>query len=180
MDQAYANPPRYRDESSEPGLRGERDYNYAGASGRTEPGIASGPSGWAGAHGLDASEGQHQGFSRYGRGRHFGRGPKGYQRSDERICEDICERLTEADDIDARELSVSVNQGEVHLQGTVEARWMKHRVEDIADGCSGVRDIRNEIRVARGDHDSPRELGTQGVGGSEQHSPLVTERPSSS
>ena len=112
------------------------------------PGVASGPSGWAGAGGLDASVGKYQGFRNYGRGRHAGRGPKGYTRSDERICEDVCERLMEADEIDASEISVEVKDGVVHLSGRVDERWMKHRSEDIADGCGGVKDVRNELRVA--------------------------------
>jgi len=42
------------------------------------------------------------------RGPHAGRGPKGYQRSDERIREDVCDRLTEHPAIDASEIEVEV------------------------------------------------------------------------
>jgi osmotically-inducible protein OsmY len=44
---------------------------------------------------------------------HVGHGPKGYTRSDERILEDVCERLAHVPAIDARELSVEVKDGEV-------------------------------------------------------------------
>jgi hypothetical protein len=37
-------------------------------------------------------------------GPHAGRGPKGYQRSDERIKEDICDCLTRDPDVDASEI----------------------------------------------------------------------------
>lgn len=76
-----------------------------------------------------------------------GLGPKNYTRSDERIREDLNERLTDADDIDARGLTVEVSNGIATLAGTVEQRWMKHRAEDIAESCSGVRDVNNQIRV---------------------------------
>lgn len=76
-----------------------------------------------------------------------GLGPKTYSRSDERICEDLHERLTEADEIDARDITVEVNGGVVTLGGTVPRRWMKHRAEDLADSCSSVRDVHNQIRM---------------------------------
>ena len=76
-----------------------------------------------------------------------GRGPKNWSRSDERIKEDISERLWDADDVDASDVTVEVKDGEVTLRGNVDRRSVKHRIEDIADACSGVRDIHNEIRV---------------------------------
>ena len=80
-------------------------------------------------------------------GGYRGRGPKNYARSDERIQEDISERLWDADDVDASDVVVEVKNGEVTLRGNVERRSIKHRIEDIADGCGGVKDIHNEIRV---------------------------------
>ena len=91
--------------------------------------------------------GQHSGFDPGMRMGHRGLGPKNYTRSDERIREDLNERLTDADDIDARGLNVEVSNGVATLTGTVEQRWMKHRAEDIAESCSGVRDVNNQIRV---------------------------------
>ncbi|MBO2967399.1 BON domain-containing protein [Burkholderia pseudomallei] len=87
-------------------------------------------------------------------------GPKGYTRSDERIREDICERLAYAFDLDVSDVSVEVNGGRVELQGTVPERWMKHEIEDIADNCMCVRDVDNRVRVL------PRERGeTTGTAG---------------
>jgi osmotically-inducible protein OsmY len=76
-----------------------------------------------------------------------GRGPLNYTRSDERIREDLNERLTDADDLDASGITVEVSNGVATLSGSVEERWMKHRAEDLADSCSGVRDVRNQIQV---------------------------------
>ena len=75
-------------------------------------------------------------------------GPKGYQRSDERIREDICDRLMRAaNHIDSSEVTVEVTGAKVVLEGTVPARRMKHAIEDLADSCLGVQDIENRIRV---------------------------------
>ncbi|KUY90418.1 MULTISPECIES: BON domain-containing protein [unclassified Burkholderia] len=84
------------------------------------------------------------------------RGPKGYTRSDERIREDVCERLAHALDIDVSDVSVQVRDGRVELDGTVPSRWMRHDIEDIADSCMCVRDVENRVRVQRnnGDHDT--------------------------
>lgn len=76
------------------------------------------------------------------------KGPKGYARSDERIREFICERLAQQHRLDVSDVSVSVSDGCVTLEGTVPDRGMKHAIEDAADGCWGVKDVENRIRVA--------------------------------
>jgi hypothetical protein len=81
------------------------------------------------------------------RGRFAGRGPKGWQRPDERIREDINERLTEHPEIDASEIEVQVRAGEVTLTGTVDDRHAKRMAEDLAERVSGVKDVHNNIRV---------------------------------
>lgn len=82
-----------------------------------------------------------------GTGRFAGKGPKGYQRSDERIREEISDRLTDDGDIDPSDIEVAVSQGEVTLTGSVESRQVKRAVEDLVEFVPGVRDIRNELRV---------------------------------
>lgn len=79
-----------------------------------------------------------------------GRGPKGYQRSDERIHEEVCERLTDDHDVDASEIEVTVSGAAVSLSGSVTDRFAKRRAEDIAESVPGVKDVQNGIRVARG------------------------------
>lgn len=80
-------------------------------------------------------------------GPYAGVGPKGYQRSDERIFEDVCERLTRHDQIDARNMEVKVEKGEVILSGTVDSRQTKRMAEDVADQVQGVKDVRNELKI---------------------------------
>lgn len=79
-----------------------------------------------------------------------GRGPRNAMRSDALIAEELNERMTEDDQLDAGEILVRVEDGQVLLTGEVPERWMKHRAEDIADGIRGVRDIDNRIRVDTG------------------------------
>ena len=88
------------------------------------------------------------GFGRYSeQGRHAGRGPKNWQRSDERIREEVNERLTDHPHIDATEIDVQVKSGEVTLTGTVENRHIKRMAEDLAEGVSGVREVHNQLRA---------------------------------
>jgi hypothetical protein len=83
-------------------------------------------------------------------GGHRGVGPKGYVRTDERIREDLCERLSEHDAIDASEIEVEVTSGVVQLSGEVPERYMKHLAEDAVADAIGVKDVENSIRVRRG------------------------------
>lgn len=99
-------------------------------------------------------------------GRFRGTQPRGYQRSDERLRELICERLTDAD-LDARDIEVQVRDGDVTLEGSVPARWMKHQAEDIVDDCAGVKNIDNRLRAgARG------AAGERQAGSSAGHTPV--------
>jgi hypothetical protein len=77
-----------------------------------------------------------------------GRGPRGYQRADDRIREDVCERLTDDDHIDASEIEVNVSNGEVTLTGTLRSRNAKRRTTDVVEQVSGVKDVHNLIRVS--------------------------------
>ncbi|HEX2115671.1 MAG TPA: BON domain-containing protein [Alphaproteobacteria bacterium] len=80
-------------------------------------------------------------------GWHRGRGPRGYTRSDERIREDVSDRLTDDPGVDASEIDIQVSNGEVTLSGTVHSRWQKRRAEDIAEDVSGVKHVQNNLRV---------------------------------
>jgi osmotically-inducible protein OsmY len=83
------------------------------------------------------------------KGMYAGRGPRGYQRSDERIREDVNDRLTEDWYIDASDVEVVVNNSMVTLTGRVDGREEKRRAEDIAESVSGVTDVSNQLRVGR-------------------------------
>ncbi|HXG39880.1 MAG TPA: BON domain-containing protein [Candidatus Limnocylindrales bacterium] len=114
--------------------------------------------GWAGTYGGYGAYGTGdygQGYAEHGRfdeermrrGRFAGVGPRNWQRSDERIRDDIAERLTDHPDIDASDIEVQVANGVVTLTGTVDDRRMKRLAEDVAESVSGVRDVRNELQV---------------------------------
>lgn len=75
--------------------------------------------------------------------------PKGYIRSDERIREDLCERLTHSGRLDVHDVEVNVASGVVTLTGTVPDRMQKYRIEDMADDVFGVKEVQNELRVQR-------------------------------
>jgi len=88
------------------------------------------------------------GMSQYGeQGRYAGRGPRGYKRSDDRIKEDVNERLTQDPWVDAVEIEVQVKDGEVTLTGSVNSRDEKRRAEDAIDRVSGIREVHNQLRV---------------------------------
>jgi osmotically-inducible protein OsmY len=87
---------------------------------------------------------------RHHAGRYRGRGPRNYRRSDERVRDDINDRLTEHDWLDASDIEVLVVAGEVTLTGTVESRYAKRLAEDIAESVSGVTNVQNNLRVTRG------------------------------
>ena len=73
------------------------------------------------------------------------------------------EALTRDHDIDAINIVVEVQNGEVTLKGTVADREMKRRAEDIAESAFGVKQVQNQIRVRREDESesetSKREKG---------------------
>lgn len=83
-----------------------------------------------------------------------GRGPRGYQRSDSRIMDEVCERLTWDPDVDATEIQVSVDGAVVTLEGTVNSRGEKRRAEDLACEVRGVVDVQNRLRLNQGQQQS--------------------------
>jgi osmotically-inducible protein OsmY len=80
---------------------------------------------------------------------HRGRGPQGYQRSDERLKELVCERLTDDPRIDASNVNIDVTGQVVKLTGTVDDRSTKYEIEELIESLGGVKDIDNQLRVQR-------------------------------
>lgn len=96
--------------------------------------------------------GQYHGSSSYGESSSrgfFGKGPKGYKRTDDRIKEDVCECLSRSPRVDASDIEVSVEEGCVTLSGTVDSKAIKRAAEMEIENLSGVDDVRNEIKVRR-------------------------------
>lgn len=132
-------------------------YLGTGFPGRGGPGFTGGYHGFGtGSLEPDWRAGRRQPLGEEGREpdprrseRRYPPGPKGYQRSDERLREDISERLMEARYVDSSDVTVAVSGAKVVLEGTVPERRMKHAIEDLADACPGVQDIENGIRLRR-------------------------------
>ena len=89
----------------------------------------------------------------YGRGErgYRGKGPANYTRSDERIRDDANDRLTDDWHIDASRVEVTVDKGEITLNGTVPSRDQKRHAEDCVEDISGVHHVQNNLRVEDSD-----------------------------
>ena len=93
-------------------------------------------------------------------GQYSGRGPRNYLRSDERIRDDVCYRLTEDPDVDASNIEVIVINREVTLSGTAPSRDQRRRAEDTAEQVAGVAHVQNNVRVSQSQGwGSSRDLG---------------------
>lgn len=180
-DERWSSPEGERDEFpyDNPGYGNDADRSFRRSFNRPErePWRANPSSGWreywqSGDYQSRASEpqgyggrqsmwggGQFSGGSAYrGSGtwmeqNYAGRGPKNYQRSDDRIREEIADRLTDDPRIDASEIDVSVQSGDITLTGTVPDRQQKRLAEDLAESVSGVREVNNHVRIARHETD---------------------------
>jgi osmotically-inducible protein OsmY len=77
------------------------------------------------------------------------RGPRGWVRSDERILDELCERIVRGG-IDASDLVVEVEGGEVSLDGGLGTREERRYVVDLAERILGVKSVYADIRVREG------------------------------
>lgn len=124
----------------------------AGSPGTLVYGAGTGSMSGSSGYGQEQGYGQAQGGygpSGMGMGGHRGRGPRGYQRSDDRIREMVNDALEDDDHVDASDIEVQVQGGEVTLTGTVGDRQQKRRAEEAIEHLRGVRDVHNQLRVQR-------------------------------
>jgi hypothetical protein len=80
-------------------------------------------------------------------GPYSGIGPQGYERSDERLCEEVCERMAQHGQLDASQIHVDIEKGEATLTGMVNTRREKRLAEDITESVYGVKDVHNQLRI---------------------------------
>jgi osmotically-inducible protein OsmY len=96
-----------------------------------------------------------------------GRGPKGYTRPDDRMAvrskhadersrsadqrlqEDVCERLTDEAWVDATDIEVTVRNREATLSGTVCDADQQRRAADVAQSTVGITNVTNNLRIAK-------------------------------
>lgn len=95
-------------------------------------------------------------YSMQNRGPHYGKGPKGYRRADDRIREEICEIIARQGWVDASDVEVLVDAGVVRLAGTVLTRQDKRELENMIEHVHGVEDVCNELRLANASPPSVR------------------------
>jgi hypothetical protein len=156
----YGDPGGYAYPGGQWGQAGNR-YGQGGWAGQSSAGMYGETSPGGFGYGRDSGNA----WRRREGPRRFNQGPKGYSRSDERIKEDVSEHLMGEEGIDPSEVTVQVSNGVVVLEGTVPERYMKHVIEDIVDGCMGVKDVQNQLRVSRRGSLAGAE-STQGYGSS--------------
>lgn len=150
-----------RDYDDRPRNLGARDYetrHFGGGGGFGPMGRQRMQSPLGGRGGMGIGSGSDLGFSYRGhegrgdvdeRGPHYGKGPKGYKRTDERIREEVCECIARQGHIDASDVEVKVENGTVILTGTVAQRHHKRVLEQMVERVHGVDDVHNELRLKR-------------------------------
>ncbi len=91
---------------------------------------------------------------------HFGKGPRGYRRSEERIKDEVCEILARDLFLDASDVEVELEDHVLILRGEVGSRSDKRRAEDLVADVPGVEEVQNQLRVKR----APAEGWIPGLG----------------
>lgn len=80
-------------------------------------------------------------------GPHGGRGPRAERGSADRVRDEIYRRLTADSWLDASQIELEVEGGDVTLVGAVESRRSHRLAEDIAASVPGVVHVDNHLRV---------------------------------
>jgi osmotically-inducible protein OsmY len=153
-DRRYADDgPTYGDDGQSYGIHGAgQDQAYRGSRGRgQQSGMGAMGSGYDSQSGLN-QRGSYaqQNYGASGQpwlGEHRGKGPKNYSRSDDRIRDDVNDRLTDDPRIDAAGIEVRAANGEVTLDGFVSTREQRRCAEDCVENISGVKHVQNNLRV---------------------------------
>ena len=102
---------------------------------------------------------------RQARGGQRGRGPQRAEEmstlgdEDARIWNEVSACLTDDWYVDGTEITVSVDSGEVTLDGVVENRAEKRLAEDCADSVPGVVDVHNRLSIRRPDKAAAEKAG---------------------
>lgn len=96
-------------------------------------------------------------------GPYVGSGPKGFQRSSDKLQEQVSERLENDGRICASEIEVEVAGGEITLNGKVPSRDQKRMAEECAESVWGVKDVHNRLTI---DPSVDNRKGSNGSNGS--------------
>lgn len=77
------------------------------------------------------------------------RGGHGTRRTDEAIRAEVEAKLATSRAFDRRDVQVSVQNGDVILEGHVPDRRARHLVEDLLEEVPGIADVMNRLHVGR-------------------------------
>jgi osmotically-inducible protein OsmY len=69
--------------------------------------------------------------------------------ADERIWEEVRDRLMRHPDLDVAEVEIEVEEAEVTLVGRVDSRESKWLAEELTRAVPGVQDVHNRLKVGR-------------------------------
>lgn len=81
---------------------------------------------------------------------HQGKGPRGWTLRDDRVIEEVSDRLMEDRLLDARHIEVSASAGVVTLEGNVPGASDVAHAELLAHQAPGVLQVINRLRVEPG------------------------------
>jgi HSP20 family molecular chaperone IbpA len=76
-----------------------------------------------------------------------GRPPRSYRRPDERILDDIYQRIA-LSGVDAEDVEIDVKNGVVTLSGRVPRRSDKRLIEEVAEQVFGAQEVQNHLHLA--------------------------------
>lgn len=88
----------------------------------------------------------------------YGKGPKNWKFTDDLIKDQACQALYDSPIVDASDISVSVKDGIVTLEGTVSEKNMKREAEECVALMGEVVDVQNLLSV-RAEKENFKEVG---------------------
>jgi osmotically-inducible protein OsmY len=98
-----------------------------------------------------------------------GKGPRGWTLSDDRLIEEVSDRLMEDRLLDATDVEVSANGGTITLSGEVPGASDIAHAEMLARRTAGVRDVLNNLSFRPGrraiDRVTPEAQNARGLNG---------------
>lgn len=76
-----------------------------------------------------------------------GKGPRGFDISDQKIYENVCEALASSMELDASDIDVEVMDSTVTLKGSVEDENRCHLSQLLVQEVAGVTEVVNELKI---------------------------------
>jgi hypothetical protein len=99
--------------------------------------------------GVYPDEGQSEDAPRYGDWPKHSSSARGRRRPDQNLARELREILTKDPELNATDITVEVEGGAVRLGGVVDSLDAKLLAEELVESVTGVREVHNELRVAR-------------------------------